>query len=82
MITFNPDTGLISSGTAAIRANLVTQWQKAFATDPNKPLLDTAPETPAGQLIDGQAGLIKIARFFILRTCLIPKPRLEYGRTH
>ncbi len=53
MITFNPDTGLISSGTAAIRANLVTQWQKAFATDPDKPLLDTAPETPAGQLIDG-----------------------------
>lgn len=78
MITFNPDTGLISSGTAAIRANLVTQWQKAFATDPNKPLLDTAPETPAGQLIDGQAVLInrKDSEILYLANMFNPKTAL------
>ena len=78
MITFNPDTGLVSSGTAAIRANLVTQWQKAFATDPDKPLLDTAPETPAGQLIDGQAVLInrKDSEILYLANMFNPKTAL------
>ena len=78
MITFNPDTGLVSSGTAAIRANLVTQWQKAFATDPDKPLLDTDPETPAGQLIDGQAVLInrKDSEILYLANMFNPKTAL------
>lgn len=78
MITFNPETGLVSTGTAAIRANLAGQWQKAFATDPDKPLLDTDPETPAGQLIDGQAVLInkKDSEILYLANMFNPKTAL------
>lgn len=49
-ITFNPDTGIVVEDTATIRARLVEQWQKAFAVDPTKPLLNTETETPAGSL--------------------------------
>lgn len=49
-ITFNPDTGIVVEDTATIRARLVEQWQKAFAVDPTKPLLNTETETQQGSL--------------------------------
>lgn len=74
-ITFNPDTGIVVEDTATIRARLVEQWQKAFAVDPTKPLLNTETETPAGQLIDGQAILInqKDSALLTLANQLNPK---------
>lgn len=56
-ITFNNQTGLIAEETSVVRAKIAQEWKNAFATDPRLPVLDTNPETPAGQLIDGQTAL-------------------------
>ena len=56
-ITFNDKTGLIAEETSVVRARIAQEWKNAFATDPRLPVLDTNPETPAGQLIDGQTAL-------------------------
>ena len=57
MIIFNPETGLEAEETSVVRENIRKEWVNAFATDPNLPPLDTSPETPAGQLIDGETAL-------------------------
>ena len=57
MIIFNPETGLEAEETSVVRENIRQKWVNAFATDPNLPPLDTSPETPAGQLIDGETAL-------------------------
>ena len=49
--------GISAEETSVIRANIAQEWKNAFATDPNLPPLDTEPETPAGQLIDGETAL-------------------------
>ena len=56
-ITFNDQTGLVAEETSVVRAKIAQEWKNAFATDPRLPVLDTNPETPAGQLIDGQTAL-------------------------
>lgn len=56
-ITFNDRTGLVAEETSVVRARIAQEWKNAFATDPRLPVLDTNPETPAGQLIDGQTAL-------------------------
>ena len=56
-ITFNDKTGLVAEETSVVRAKIAQEWKNAFATDPRLPVLDTNPETPAGQLIDGQTAL-------------------------
>ena len=56
-ITFNDKTGLVAEETSVVRARIAQEWKNAFATDPRLPVLDTNPETPAGQLIDGQTAL-------------------------
>ena len=58
MVIFNNDTGFIANDTSSVRANVAQDWKNAFATDASLPTLDTNPETPAGQLIDGQTALI------------------------
>ena len=57
-ITFNSATGLVAEDTAVIRSNLAQQWKNAFNVSEETPELNTEPETPAGQIIDGQAALI------------------------
>lgn len=56
-ITFNNRTGLVAEETSVVRARIAQEWKNTFATDPHLPVLDTNPETPAGQLIDGQTAL-------------------------
>ena len=56
-ITFDDKTGLVAEETSVVRARIAQEWKNAFATDPRLPVLDTNPETPAGQLIDGQTAL-------------------------
>ena len=56
-VTFNNQTGLVAEETSVVRARIAQEWKNAFATDPRLPVLDTNPETPAGQLIDGQTAL-------------------------
>lgn len=57
-LIFNPATGLYAPETADIRENIAADWTQAFA-DPDGPLLDTEPTTPAGQLIDSETALIE-----------------------
>ena len=57
-IIFNPATGLVVEDTAVVRENLAQQWKNAFNVSEDTPELNTEPETPAGQIIDGQAALI------------------------
>lgn len=57
MITFDSATGFTAQETSVVRANIAQEWKNAFATDPKLPPLDTNPETPAGQLIDGETAL-------------------------
>lgn len=58
MITFNPATGMVAEDTAIIRERLANQWKDAFNVSETTPELNTEAETPAGQIIDGQAALI------------------------
>lgn len=48
---FDKDTGLMVTPVEEVRERLCTIFQQAFATK-GKPGLNTAPETPQGQLID------------------------------
>lgn len=57
-LVFDTSTGVTSEETATIRARLASQWKEAFNVSEGTPELNTDPETPAGQLIDGQAALI------------------------
>lgn len=56
-LTFNPATGLVAPSTADIRAEVAAAFVTAFAKD-GLPPLDTAPETPAGQLIDSITAMV------------------------
>lgn len=57
MLSFDPSTGLVAPSTAEIRADVAAMFVTAF-TKNGLPPLDTAPETPAGQLIDSIAAII------------------------
>lgn len=57
-VTFNPETGLVVDDGETVRNNIATEWKKAFKIDETTPELNTEPETPAGQLIDGIAALV------------------------
>lgn len=57
-ITWNSATGLVAEDTAVIRSKLAQQWKNAFNVSEGTPELNTEAETPAGQIIDGQAALI------------------------
>lgn len=57
-INFSPETGLSADDGAKVRNDIAQYWKKAFKKDANTPELNTEPETPAGQLIDGEAALV------------------------
>ena len=52
------DTGLTADEAATIRAEVAADWKEAFKIDETTPELNTEPETPAGQLIDGITALV------------------------
>lgn len=52
------DKGVTSQDTAEIRAEFADRWKKAFQTSDDTPELITDPETPAGQLVDGETALV------------------------
>lgn len=57
MLTFSPETGLVTPSTADIRAEVTAMFVSAF-TKNGLPALNTEPETPAGQLIDSLTAII------------------------
>lgn len=79
-IIFDDKTGLRAESTAEIRARRASEWQKAFAVDPNLPPLNVEPETPAGQLIDGEAALISDKDAELLYVANMFNPKTADGR--
>lgn len=57
-LIFDPNTGLQAPDTADIRADVVTDWVRAFAS-PDLPALNTEPTSPAGQLVDSETAIIE-----------------------
>jgi len=58
VITFDEKTGIVTEDTIDIRERQAAAWRSIFSLSPNLPPLNTEAETPAGQLIDGEAALI------------------------
>lgn len=56
-ISFDVNTGFIADSVDDVRSAVRTVWVEAFK-DPDLPALNTAPETPQGQLIDAQTAAI------------------------
>lgn len=56
MLNFDPSTGLSAPSSAEVRAEVAAAFQNAFA-EQGKPTLNTAPETPAGQLVDSVSAM-------------------------
>mgnify|MGYP003455261689 FL=1 len=54
---FDADTGFSADSVSDVRAQVAAEWKSAFRKD-GTPELNTAPETPAGQIIDSQTASI------------------------
>lgn len=78
-LIFTPASGLYAPDTASIREGVVTDWQAAFA-DPDLPILDTEPTTPAGQLIDAEVAEIEAKNAEMLYLANMFNPRVSEGR--
>ena len=52
-VIFDDSKGMTVQDGAEVREAIATDWKEAFKIDENTPELNTEPETPAGQLIDG-----------------------------
>lgn len=57
-LTFSETAGVGVEDTSTIRARVAAEWASAFSSGESQTPLNTDPETPAGQLIDGQTALI------------------------
>lgn len=76
---FDPAIGLTVDDTTAVRADIEAQWKAAFKKDENTPELNTEPETPAGQLIDGMTALVAEKDSEILRLSNMFNPNTATG---
>ena len=54
---FDADTGFSADSVSNVRTQVAAEWKSAFRKD-GTPELNTAPETPAGQLVDSQTASI------------------------
>lgn len=57
-VIFDNNKGMTVQDGATVREAIATDWKNAFKIDENTPELNTEPETPAGQLIDGMTALV------------------------
>lgn len=74
-LTFDPQTGMAAEDTQAIRERRAAAWKDAFRAAGNETTLNTDPETPAGQLVDGETALIsqKDSELLVLANGFDPK---------
>ena len=74
-LTFDPQTGMAAEDTQAIRERRAAAWKDAFRAAGNEATLNTDPETPAGQLVDGETALIsqKDSELLVLANGFDPK---------
>ena len=78
-LLFDPLTGLYAPDTVEIREGVAEDWKWAFS-DPDLPLLDTEPTTPAGQLIDAQVAEIEAKNAEMLFLASMFNPYISEGR--
>lgn len=79
MITFDPSTGFEVTEIPDLREQVAGEWQEAFKED-GRPLLNTAPETPQGQVIDSQVAAIAQKDAEVLYVCQQFDPRVAEGK--
>ena len=79
MITFNSKTGFDVTEIDDLREQIASEWQKAFK-EKDRPLLNTDPETPQGQIIDSQVASVNQKDSEVLYLAQQFDPRTAEGR--
>ena len=79
MITFDSKTGFDVTEITDLREQIATEWQKAFK-EKDRPLLNTDPETPQGQIIDSQVASVNQKDSEVLYLAQQFDPRTAEGR--
>ena len=78
-VDFNPETGFSVTETTELREQIAEDWQNAFKEN-DKPLLNTDPETPQGQIIDSQVAAVAQKDSEVLYLGQMFDPRTSEGR--
>lgn len=79
MIIFNSKTGFDVTEIDDLREQIATEWQNAFK-EKDRPLLNTDPETPQGQIIDSQVATVNQKDSEVLYLAQQFDPRTAEGR--
>lgn len=79
MIIFNSKTGFDVTEIDDLREQIASEWQKAFK-EKDRPLLNTDPETPQGQIIDSQVATVNQKDSEVLYLAQQFDPRTAEGR--
>lgn len=79
MITFDSKTGFDVTEITDLREQIATEWQNAFK-EKDRPLLNTDPETPQGQIIDSQVATVNQKDSEVLYLAQQFDPRTAEGR--
>lgn len=79
MIIFNSKTGFDVTEIDDLREQIASEWQEAFK-EKNRPLLNTDPETPQGQIIDSQVATVNQKDSEVLYLAQQFDPRTAEGR--
>lgn len=78
MLHFNETTGFYVDEVSDVRSDVASAWRQAFSRE-GDPVLNTAPETPAGQLIDSQTAAVVEKDSELLYLCNQFDPRKASG---
>ena len=79
MIIFNSKTGFDVTEIDDLREQIASEWQNAFK-EKDRPLLNTDPETPQGQIIDSQVATVNQKDSEVLYLAQQFDPRTAEGR--
>lgn len=79
MITFDSKTGFDVTEIDDLREQIASEWQEAFK-EKDRPLLNTDPETPQGQIIDSQVATVNQKDSEVLYLAQQFDPRTAEGR--
>ena len=79
MITFDSKKGFDVTEITDLREQIATEWQNAFK-EKDRPLLNTNPETPQGQIIDSQVATVNQKDTEVLYLAQQFDPRTAEGR--
>jgi hypothetical protein len=79
MITFDSKKGFDVTEITDLREQIASEWQNAFK-EKDRPLLNTDPETPQGQIIDSQVATVNQKDSEVLYLAQQFDPRTAEGR--